>query len=71
MLGLPAVVPILVLILVLAIDLWVYADAKTHEERGAPVVFSVGSFEVDTPSAWFFGCLILWVLFFPLYINLR
>jgi hypothetical protein len=73
MLGLSvtALVPILVLLPVLATDLWVYADAKAHDERGTPVVASIGSLVVDTPAAWFFGCLLLWVLFFPLYIARR
>lgn len=73
MLGLSvtALVPILVLLALLATDLWVYADAKAHSERGTPVVFSVGSLKVDTPASWFFGCLLLWILFFPFYITSR
>ena len=35
-------------------------DAKAHAERGTPVVFSSGTFKVDTPAAWFVGCLLLW-----------
>ena len=35
--------PILVLLVVLAIDLWAYGDAKAHWERGTPVVFSTSS----------------------------
>ena len=66
-----ALAPILVLLLVVATDLWVYADARAHRERGTPVVFSAGSLNVDTPVAWFLGCLLLWVLFFPLYITRR
>ena len=27
--------------------------------------------EVDTPGAWFFGCLLLWIVFFPLYMARR
>jgi hypothetical protein len=73
MLGLSvtALVPILVVLAVLATDLWVYADAKTHEERGRPVLVSIGSLKVDTPAAWFLGCFILWILFFPLYMTKR
>jgi hypothetical protein len=66
-----ALVPILALLFVLATDLWVYADAKAHDERGTPVVFSTGSFRVDTPAGWFFCCLLVWILFFPLYITRR
>jgi putative flippase GtrA len=70
-LSVSAAVPILVLFAALATDLWVYADAKLHDERGTPVVFSVGSLVVDAPVKWFVGCLILWILVFPLYIKSR
>ncbi len=55
----------------LATDLWVYAEARAHDERGTPVVFSVGALRVDTPVSWFLGCLILWIVFFPLYVTGR
>jgi hypothetical protein len=64
-------VPIIVLFAALATDLWVYVDAKVRYERGTPVIFSMGSLKMDTPAAWFFGCLILWIVFFPLYIMSR
>jgi hypothetical protein len=63
--------PIFVLLALLATDVWVYADARAQSERGTPVVFSVGSLRVDTPALWFFGCLLLWLLFFALYITSR
>jgi hypothetical protein len=66
-----ALLPIFVLAVSLAIDFWVYSDAKAHEERGGPVVFSAGSLEVSTPMAWFLACLLLWLLFLPLYIWSR
>jgi hypothetical protein len=72
MTGLPAtaLVPVLVMLVVLAADAWVYADARERVKRGNPVAFSYGSLVVDTPKAWFLGCLILWVVFFPLYLTL-
>lgn len=63
--------PILILLAVLASDLWVYFDEKAQCERGTPVVFSFGMFKMDTPGAWFGGCLILWIVFFPLYVMGR
>jgi hypothetical protein len=66
-----ALVPVLVLLAILAADLWVYADARAHRDRGTLVVFSSGSLRVDTPAAWFLGCLILWIVFFPIYIKSR
>jgi hypothetical protein len=70
-LSVTAWVPIIVLFAALATDLWVYVDAKARSGRGTPVIFSMGSLKVDTPAAWFLGCLILWIVFFPLYIKSR
>jgi hypothetical protein len=66
-----AVLPVVLLLVVLAVDLWVYADATAHRERGRPVAFWAGSFHVDTPAGLFLGCLLLWILFFPFYITSR
>jgi len=66
-----ALLPILVLLVVLATDLWVYQDARARYERGTPVVYQFGTFIVATPEAWFFGCLFLWIVFFPLYLGGR
>ena len=71
MLSLIALVPILILLILGAIDLWVYADAKAHSRRGTPVIFSSGFLTVDTPAAWFFGCLLLSIVFIPLYLTIR
>jgi len=64
-------VPIVVVILVLGADIWVYTDARAHAERGDPVVFSIGSIELDSPEAWAVVCLILWVFAFPIYLASR
>lgn len=66
-----ALVPVLVLLVILAIDLWVYADAKQRADQGAPVVVRIGAFVLETPETWFVGCLILWIIFFPLYMVSR
>jgi hypothetical protein len=63
--------PLLVLLIVVASDIWVYADAKAHAQRGTHVVFSTRSFEVDTPEAWLLGSVLLWIVFFPLYLTSR
>ena len=65
--GLPgtAWVPILVLLVVLATDLWTNADATARRARGTPVVVAVGAFTADTPAARFLGCVLLWIDFFP------
>jgi hypothetical protein len=66
-----ALAPVLVVVVIVAIDLWVYADAKRYADHGTPVVFRAGNFVVDTPATWFVGCLILGLIFFPLYIANR
>ena len=66
-----ALVPVLVLLVILAIDLWVYDDAKQRADQGAPVVVRIGAFVLETPKTWFVGCLILWIIFFPLYMVSR
>lgn len=67
-----ALVAVLVLLsIVFATAVWVYMDAEASAGRGRPTVRSVGSFQLRTPAAWFFACLLMWELFFPLYIDSR
>ncbi len=70
-LSVTALAPLFILLLVLTADAWVYLDSKARVDRGAPVVCSNGIFRMATPAAWLFGCLILWLLFFPLYLICR
>ena len=42
-------VPVLVLLVILAVDLWVYADAKQRADQGAPVVVRIGAFVLERP----------------------
>ena len=60
-----------VLGIALATAEWVYTDAQESAGRGRPIVSSVGSFQLRTPAAWFFACLLLWEFVFPLYIDSR
>lgn len=66
-----ALVPVFVLLVILAIDLWVYADARWRADQGAPVVVRISAFVLETPETWFVGCLVLWIFYFPLYIVSR
>jgi hypothetical protein len=61
--------PIVVAVVILASDAWVYWDARAQRDAGYPVQVSIGSFRVETAEAWFLGCLVLWVIFFPLYLT--
>jgi hypothetical protein len=66
-----ALVPLVILVPVLASDVWVFKDAQARAERGRPIVLYLGRFAIDTPFDWFLCCLVLWVVFFPLYITSR
>jgi hypothetical protein len=66
-----AAAPLLLLVIVLATDAWVYADAKRLARHGTPVRFSSPYVSIETPEGWLVGCLVLWVFFFPLYIAGR
>jgi len=59
------------IVVVLVVDLWLYADAKAQAKSGRPVVFSTGAFVVDTPEAWLVGSLLLSIIFIPLYLSIR
>lgn len=69
--SLVALVPIIIVLLIISTDLWVYSDARAHAHQGDPVVFSAGSVQLDSPEIWAVVCLVLWVLGFPLYLASR
>lgn len=69
-LSVTVVVPILLLVIA-STGLWVYVDARAKSARGTPIVSSIANFTVDTPEAWFVGCVVLWILFLPLYLTER
>jgi hypothetical protein len=62
---------LVILLILVASDWWVYEDAKSCEARGRPVHVTLGSFHLDTPATWGIACLVLWVFFFPLYLTGR
>lgn len=66
-----ALLPVLIIVVLLASDLWLYADAKARYEQGTPVVFSTDMFVLETPTAWLLSCIVMWLVFFPLYLRLR
>jgi hypothetical protein len=66
-----ALLPVLVILVLVVFDVGVYLDAKRCAAEGSPVVLRVGTFVVETPLAWFVGCLVLWIVFFPLYLISR
>lgn len=71
--GMPSavLVPLVGAVAILMIDAWVYLDAREHAKQGSPVYFRVGSLVVDRPEVWLLGCLVLWIIFFPIYMLSR
>jgi hypothetical protein len=63
--------PLAFLVLVVVLDVWVYADAERRRDARRPVVASIGTLVLETPVAWLLACLLLWVLFFPMYLVAR
>jgi FtsH-binding integral membrane protein len=55
----------------LASVVWVYRDAQHRQERGRPVALSVGGRRRGSPLAWLLGCILAWIVFFPLYLWAR
>ena len=68
---LSAVAPVLILIVLLATDVWVYRDSGRSLARGQPVTVTVGPYRMESPTVWFVACLLLWILAFPLYLVAR
>ena len=65
------VAPLVIVAAVVCVDLWVFSDARRWTRQGTPVVFRIGSLAVGTPEAWAVGCLLLFVIFVPLYAVAR
>jgi hypothetical protein len=63
--------PVLVVLVLAATDVWVYLDAGRCAEAGSSVYLRIGRVEIATPLAWFVGCVVLWIFFFPMYVVSR
>jgi ABC-type Fe3+ transport system permease subunit len=62
---------VLTVLIVAALDLWVYADARARQGTRREVAVTIGSMGIDRPEMWLAWCLILFVFFFPLYLVAR
>ena len=56
---------------IVCVDLWVLADARHWAQQGTPVVFRLGSLTIATPAAWGVACLVMFVIFAPIYAVAR
>lgn len=64
----PAVIAVLI---VAALDVWVYADARARQGTRREVTATIGAMRIDRPEVWTAWCLLLFVFFFPLYLVAR
>lgn len=62
---------LLLLLVALVVDLWIFTEARAREAEGRAVVATVGPVTLSTPSHWLVGCLLLWVFVVPLYLVAR
>lgn len=63
--------PLVIAGVVVCLDLWVLADARRWARQGTPVVLHFRSLTVETPEAWAVACLLLFVIFMPIYVVAR
>jgi hypothetical protein len=61
----------LVAAVVAATSLWVLGDARSRAEAHRPVVARFGDVTIDKPEVWAVLCLVVVVLFLPLYLAAR
>ena len=64
-------IPIAPLIAWVACCVWVYRDAKANAAAGTPVYLQIGTLRIDTPEAWATACLVMLIVFMPVYLAAR
>lgn len=55
----------------MCVDLWVLSDAQRLARQGTPVVVRFGPCTIATPQAWTVACLVVFVIFVPVYAVAR
>ncbi len=60
-----------ILLLLVACSLWVLEDARSRQDKGHPVVASVGGYTIDRPEIWAALSLLVCVLAVPMYLVAR
>ncbi len=64
-------VPLAVIGALVVCVFWVLRDARANAADGHPVTVYIGDFRIDRPETWASACLVMWVVFFPLYLKAR
>ncbi len=62
---------LLVIVLLLACSAWVLQDARAREASRRPVTATVAGVTIDRAEIWAVLCLLLCVLFIPMYLVAR
>lgn len=64
-------VTVIAVMVLIILDVWVYLDARSHTRQNEPVAVQLGGFTIDAPRVWVAFCVVLFVIFFPLYLVAR
>jgi cytochrome c oxidase assembly factor CtaG len=65
------VLPVIAVLIVAGLDLWVFFDARARQGTRREVTVTIGSMRIDRPEVWTACCLVVFVVFFPLYMVSR
>ena len=61
-------IPFLPLLIVVSTAIWVYTDERRRTAQGSPVTLRIGALTIDTAPKWLAVCVIVWIVFFPMYL---
>lgn len=64
-------VPLALFLVVVAVDAWIFMEARTRAARGREVVATVGPVTLSEPEQWLIGCIAAWIFVVPLYLVAR
>jgi hypothetical protein len=63
--------PVIAVLVVVGLGLWVFSDARARQGTRREVTVTIGSMHIDRPEVWTACCLVVFVVFFPLYLVAR
>lgn len=63
--------PLLIAVAAVCVDAWVFIDARRWLRAGTPVECRLGTLHIATPIGWALACVVLFVVFVPIYLVAR
>lgn len=63
--------PLIIACIIAGTAVWVLFDARQWAKQGTPVVFQLGPFTIEKAETWATACLLLFVIFTPIYVTAR